>query len=312
MTLVIASSNQSPWEIIGKRVRQGISPLELLKEAGLDWTVDKVQYQYEYKGEIKKSSKYALVRSSDSCELTTTTDDWEPVQNAEAFNFFTDFVKAGDMEMDLTNSICNGRIVWALAKVKESFTLFGEDRVESNLLFTLPHEYGRSIDIRFTPIRPICGNSLVLALTRKGDLSVRINHRKKFDAEVAKKALGIAHHRLDAYRKNAEFLGARRARDEQLKEFFMRVFPSVSEEKKELKLSRPAKLALDQLETQPGAHFAKGSWWQAYNAATFTIDHLILKDPEKRLFSSWYGANRTKKIKALETAIEMAELSGAL
>ena len=37
------------------------------------------------------------------------------------------------------------------------------------------------------------------------------------------------------------------------------------------------------------------------------IDHEIGKSEESRLTSNWYGMNKTKKLKALEKAVEYAE-----
>ena len=61
-------------------------------------------------------------------------------------------------------SLRDGKMVWGLAKVKESFSVGKEDQVDSYLLFANPHEYGKSIDIRFTPIRVVCNNTLSMAL----------------------------------------------------------------------------------------------------------------------------------------------------
>ena len=65
----------------------------------------------------------------------------------EAFDFFSDFVKAGDMEMHTAGSLDDGKMVWALAKVNESFELFKGDKVDSYLLFSNPHQYGKSSSI---------------------------------------------------------------------------------------------------------------------------------------------------------------------
>ena len=71
-------------------------------------------------------------------------------------------------------------------------------------------------------------------------------------------------------------------------------------------MSRNAKMAHAILTTQPGAEFAEGSWWQPFNAATFSVDHLIGRSDDTRLSSAWYGPGRGTKLKALELAVEMA------
>ena len=74
-------------------------------------------------------------------------------------------------------------------------------------------------------------------------------------------------------------------------------------------LSRNAKLAFDSLHTQPGAQFAEGSWWQAFNSITYITDHVQGRNEDNRLYSSWFGDNQIKKKKALEKAIKFAEVS---
>ena len=57
--------------------------------------------------------------------LDVVGDNWNPVQNSEAFEFFSEYCLAGDMEMHTAGSLKGGQMVWALAKVKESFDILG-------------------------------------------------------------------------------------------------------------------------------------------------------------------------------------------
>ena len=70
--------------------------------------------------------------------------------------------------------------------------------------------------------------------------------------------------------------------------------------------SKNAKTAMEVVKTQPGANFAEGSYWQAFNAVTFMTDHVLGRENDTRLASSWYGVNKNKKVNALETALEFA------
>lgn len=306
------SQRREPWEEIGKKVNPNSTPEQMLVDAGLNWSVEKVRYNYPHNGSNHPSSKMALVRSSDSFELTTITGKWEPVQNLEAFMFFDEFVRTGNMRMHAAGSLYSGRIVFALAEIAEPCFVFGGDRIDPYFLFTNFHEYGRSTDLRFTPIRFECGNSLVMALSGSKDGSIKINHRRKFDPEIVKKSLGLASEKLLLYKSTAEYLGSKRADPADVISYLQQIFPSVSEKQKEEKISRPARTALKNLETQPGAEYAKGSWWQAVNAVTYTIDHLLGKKQETRIGSAWYGPNRVKKYEALEIAGLFAEKSRSM
>jgi len=85
------------------------------------------------------------------------------------------------------------------------------------------------------------------------------------------------------------------------------VFPVITTKDDSRKeISKNAKLALDILETQPGANFAAGTWWQPFNSVTYLIDHLAGRTNDNRLTSAWYGQGKNIKNDALETAIEFA------
>ncbi len=155
----IAYSGETPWHGLGKAVPADLSPAQMLEAADLDWTVEKIPTFAKIDGKQIYTGKDALVRSSDNSILDVVSKDWNPLQNHDAFEFFNDFVISGDMAMHTAGSLRDGQIVWALAKVKESFELFGGDTVDSYLLFTLPHKFGQSIDVRFTPTRVVCNNS---------------------------------------------------------------------------------------------------------------------------------------------------------
>lgn len=311
-TASMAYVGQVPWHGLGKRVPADVSPEQMLKAANLDWDVEKVPMYYNADGGPVLTKSRALIRSTDKKLLTVINDSWNPVQNRDAFDFFNDFVAAGDMEMHTAGSLRDGKMVWALAQIKESFEVFNGDKIEGFLLFSNPHEFGRSIDIRFTPIRVVCNNTHTLALNNTAKYAVKVNHRSTFDGDEVKETLGIAKGQLQRYKEQALFLGSKKYKKETIVEYFNRVFPSLS--KDELKkqdltknpISRQAEEAMAVLHVQPGARFAEGSWWQAFNTVTYMADHKLGRSQDSRLSSAWYGLNRAKKEKALELALDYA------
>lgn len=298
-------SQGKPWHGLGTAVSDDMTPFEMMEAAGLNWEVEKVDTFYRHKGDNFKTGQQALIRTSDSKILTQVGPDWNPVQNAEAFDFFTDFVKAGDMVMDTAGSLKEGQIVWALADVKDGFSLFNGDEVRGYLLFSNPHQYGKAIDIKFVMERVVCNNTLTVALNERGQPSVRVNHRSVFDADKVKEILGLSHNKVEKFKEAAEFLGSKQYDRKKLEEFFGKVFGESS--RKDKVLSRTAERAMEIVETQPGANFRPGSWWQAYNAVTYLTDHELGRSQDTRLTSAWFGGNAKRKVEALDTAIEMAE-----
>ncbi len=311
MVETMAYAGEVPWHGLGERVPADLSPEQMMVKAGVDWTVQKIP-AFATIGDSKVNVGWsALVRSTDDKMLSVVTNDWEPVQNSEAFQFFHEYCQAGDMEMHTAGSLRDGQIVWVLAKIKESFELFSGDVVESFLLFTNPHRFGQSIDVRFTPIRVVCNNTLTLSLNQNVDRVVKKSHRTVFDSAAVKDQLGIATDKLAKYKEMAEFLGSKRYTSDSLKQYFNKVFPVLALDKEKgpqrKELSKSAQLALQTVETQPGANFAEGSWWQAFNTVTYLTDHKIGRSADNRLTSAWFGPNKNLKVKALETAVEFAE-----
>jgi phage/plasmid-like protein (TIGR03299 family) len=301
----MAYAGEVPWHGLGKQVLPDLSPEQMLYEAGLDWSVEKVPAFAEVNGEKVAVGKSALVRSSDSKVLDVVGDDWNPVQNAEAFGFFADFVSEGNMEMHTAGSLKGGQMVWALAKVKdESFELFGNDRVDSYLLFSNPHMYGKSIDVRFTPIRVVCNNTLTLSLGTSSKNSVKVSHRTQFDAEQVKETMGIASSKLNQYKEMSQFIASKRFTEDSKIEYLEKLFPVLGEAKRKQR-SKGAQGVLDILDTQPGAEYGEGTFWQLFNGVTYYVDHEMGRNADNRMNAAWFGSGVKKKQDALALAVEM-------
>ena len=307
----MAYAGEVPWHGLGTNVPADLGPIQMMQKAGCDWTVSK-QQMYVMDG-IPVTGKKALIRDSDNSVLDIVGDDWNPVQNDEAFEFFHEYCMAGDMEMHTAGSLDNGRNVWVLAKVKESFSILGDDQIDSYLLFSNPHKYGKAIDVRFTPIRVVCNNTLTMSLNADSKNQVKLNHRTAFDADNVKQTLGIAHDKFEKYKEVAEFLSSKRFTKDSLVNYYNEVFPHTYAGSKGKTvesfddLTKNAKAAHSVLYTQPGATKGEGSFWQAFNSVTFMTDHIMGRSAESRLNSAWFGQNQTRKVKALQKAVEFAE-----
>ena len=279
MVETMAYAGELPWHGLGVKVIDDLTPEQMMQKAGVDWTVEKQNLITS--GGSTVSNKQALVRSSDGSVLDVVGKGWNPVQNAEAFNFFEEYVRAGDMHMHTAGSLNDGKMVWALAKTNESFELFDGDVTENYFLFSNPHEFGKAIDIRMTPIRVVCHNTLTLSLSQDSNAMVKVNHRKEFDSAEVKEQMGIAKEKMEQYKTMAEFLGSKRYTPENIVQYFNEVFGSPAKEKVEGVLpftSNNAKIAMEHLDTQPGANFAQGSFWNAFNTVTFMTDHVQMMD----------------------------------
>jgi phage/plasmid-like protein (TIGR03299 family) len=296
----------TPWHGLGVRVPADLTPVQMLEAAGLDWEVEKVPAYAKVAGKNISVNRSALVRKSDNKILDVVSNEWNPAQNIDAFEFFNDFIAEGDMEMHTAGSLRDGQIVWALAKVKDGFSLFGGDEVESYLHFTNFHRFGFATDVRFTPIRVVCNNTLTLSLNTKVERMVKISHRREFNGDNVKLMLGVAAEKLAKYKEMAQFLGSKRYTKDSMIEYFNNVFPVTGAASKK-EVSKSASIAMSIVDTQPGAEFARGSFWQLFNTTTYMTDHIIGRSVDSRLTSAWYGVNKGLKTKALEIAMEMSD-----
>jgi phage/plasmid-like protein (TIGR03299 family) len=317
---MMAYAGEAPWHKLGTKVPNDLTPAQMGKAAGVDWKVEMRDTTVPLNKKSTKTGAGVLIRLANGRNieeesiLTKVPDinGWYPTQNDEALEFFHEFVMKGKMDMECVGSLFDGQIIWALAKVKDSFTINGrKDRVDSYLLFSNPHKYGMSRNIRFTPIRVVCNNTLTWSLEEKSKNAVSSNHRRKFNADEVKEKLGLAHTKMEGYKERAEFLSSKKYNKTNIVEYFKELFP-MGEKKKEAKRERKTELhigartCLALLDTQPGADFAPGTWWNAFNAATFYVDHVYGKNETTRLQNSWFGGGENKKNDALTKALEYA------
>jgi phage/plasmid-like protein (TIGR03299 family) len=319
----MAYANEVPWHGLGVQVSDNLTPAEMLGAAGLDWKVDRKALWIDGH-ENPVGSHFALVRDLDDKVLGICGQDYQPTQNAEVFDFFDKFCKAGDMKMETAGSLSGGKRVWGLAKINGGFMLGGKDEVEGYILLDNPHIWGRSLQILFTPIRVVCNNTLTAALRNNTNQenTFRMSHDRAFDDEIKQQAaekVGLAMKALDVFKDKAEFLAKKRAKDQQVLEFFSKlVNPDLYKAAQDLSedgtvsradLGRTVNRLFDLVATQPGADLktSQGTWWGAFNAVTYYYDHVAGTDQDKRLTSAWFGSAATRKRQALDLAVEFAE-----
>lgn len=317
----MAYAGEVPWHGLGESVSHDLTPEEMLKAAKLDWTVSKQPLYIKPNGDASLAEVprgYAITRDSDHKVLSIVGETYKPVQNAEALDFFKKFTEAGHMKMETAGSLSGGRYIWALARVGEDFKLGKSDEVRSFLLLMSPHTFGKSLIIQFTPIRVVCWNTLSLALgsSLKGTgTSFRMPHTQVFDARTAasaEMALGIAKSDVEQFREASILLSKKKAKPEQVEEFFCRVLQFNPKETKDGKKPREP-LALPKLRQAlthaPGQQLntAAGTWWGALHSVTYVFDHETGTNRDTALTNAWIGHKATLKRKALEFALEYAK-----
>lgn len=296
-----------PWHGLGKQVPRDLTPEQMMEAAQLDWEVEKQPLYRQSKTKEGRDfeivDNFALVRKDNNKILDYVSDSWTPLQNAEAFGFFHNFVMEADMEMDTAGSIYGGRTMWVLAKIKNSFSVFGKDEVETYLAFVNPHQFGKSVAAFQTNCRIVCRNTLTFALnTATNSQILRMTHRTEFNPEIVKETLGIVSEKQKKLKEAAEHLATKMYDDEKLREFMKKIFPHNGST---VELSRNARKAIGIIEQQPGAELFPGTWWNVVNSVTFLNTHDLGRSAEGRFNSQMFGSAQTTNVKALNLALEM-------
>jgi len=319
--------SQVPWHGLGVQVKSDLSPAQILKAAGLNWTVSKQKMVLQDKPKIVIPDKFALCRDSDNAVLSVVGKVYRPVQNKDAMDFFKKFTEAGHMTMETAGALWDGRYIWGLARVGQDFKLGKDDEVRGFLLLSSPHVHGKAMVIQFTPIRVVCWNTLSMALgvDLKGKGSAfRMPHTQEFNDAMkvrAEEALGLAKEQMVEFREACEVLSKKKAKPDQVEEYFCEVVnfdPKATDVKKKKGKKKGDKDVVKEprilpkfrkaLTYAPGQQLptSLGTWWGAYNAVSYTIDHSIGRNRDTALRNAWMGHQASVKRKAFSLALKRA------
>lgn len=317
----MAYAGQVPWHGLGVQVADNMTPDEMLTLAGLNWTVSKRPMNFRTKpndSTKKVDEHFALVRDSDNKFMDVVGARYTPTQNSEVFSFFDEFVKATQLKMHTAGSLCEGKYVWALAELNRSFEVMGDgDRTDGYILLLSPHQLGKSIIAQQTCVRVVCQNTLNMALRDKS-AAFRFQHSRKFDdyakAEAAE-VLGLAVSAFDELKTAANLLSTKKCDAVSARDFFngimvRRARPESTGTANDNETDPP--LVRRMLEAFNGAApgqqlaSARGTWWGAFNAVTYVMDHNSGKSRDNSVRDNWLGGRGELKRTALAQALKLA------
>lgn len=173
------SVREVPWHGQGVIVKEAPTSEDAIRLAGLDWKVES-QPIYLGNGSVIPDS-YANVRSSDNSVLGIVGNRYQIVQNEEAFSF-TDTLLGEGVKYETAGSLCDGKIVWMLAKLPNKYEILG-DEVTPYVVFTNTHDGSGAIKVAMTPVRVVCYNTLNAAL-KKAKRTWKARHTGNIDSKL--------------------------------------------------------------------------------------------------------------------------------
>lgn len=177
----LAQERTPYWHKVGTSIQGLTSVDDILREAGLDYTVEKMPLFYENKvannlmQEI--SQMYATVRTDTGKPLGIVGKGYEVVQNREAFDFIEDCLGEG-ITFTKAGTYNRGERVFIIGEAP-TVKVMGDD-VHPTILFKNSHDGSGSVQGMFTPMRLVCENGLMIPIEghENGIVRFSISHTK--------------------------------------------------------------------------------------------------------------------------------------
>ncbi len=317
-----------PWHGLGAVLeRPPKTAAEAMQAANLDWEVG-LKPVYCMEGGIyhEIADKKAVVRldkwgTPDCVPFALVGNSYQVLQNREAFAFFDSIIETGNVTFETAGALGNGERVWVLGKVEgDPIHVKGHEteKVEKYLLFSTGHDGRTSVQIRFTPVRVVCQNTLLASLMGEYDL-FKVHHTPGMrslitEAQEAVKQILDEWRELEAiYNRFAD----RKLENRELGEYLTSVFPYPKRRKNQTDASHEEALkkvrdirrrAAGLFEQGRGNNTApaKGTLWAAYNGVVELVDHYwSYPSSWRRLDSIWFGEGRRIKEVAFVEAKKM-------
>jgi len=306
---------ETPWHHLGKKLDKPATSAEAIKAAQLDWEVSKATL-YLKSGARYRAAKgnFAVVRTDERepTPLGIVGSSYRPLQNREAFVWFDEIVGQGAAIYHTAGALGNGERAWILAKLPGEIRVKGDDVSEKFLLLSNSHDGESSVQLKFTPIRVVCKNTLTMALN--SGRAVKISHNSSLARrmEEAKKNLGIITNRFQKIENDFQRLAEIQMTGNRLAGYLGEVFPMPADETdepaiKRVELARQDSQALFHTGRGNSAANIRGTLWAAYNGITEFIDYgRTRRNPSQRLENIWFGGGYLTKARAFKIAITKA------
>jgi phage/plasmid-like protein (TIGR03299 family) len=308
---------EAPWHGLGTKLNEPATAAEAIKAARLDWKVVKKPI-FAIDGQVSRPvpNRFAVVRQDrwgkSDCEvLGIVGSEYTPLQNAEAFEFFDPIVRVKNAAVYHTAGVLGqGERVWILAKLPSEIHVAGDDIVGKYLLLSNSHDGNSSVQVKFTPIRVVCKNTLVMALSR--GRTVRVTHTRNVRERLqqAEQLLGIVNACFNKVEEQFKVMARVPVGRDRLDAYLGRVFPDPLDPENRKARQRVA------LDRSWATHFfergegnqerdVRGTLWAAYNGVTEYIDHRGSRQTgDRRLNSVWFGHGYLVKARAYTVAVE--------
>ena len=298
----------TPWHKLGTRLEAPPTVADGIRAAGLDWTVRLDPLQT---ADGRVTDHNATVRSTDNKVLGVVGPQYRPLQNVDAFGFFDAFLAAGAADLHTAGSLCEGRRVWVLAKIRrDPLVIAAGDEVESYILLSNSHDGTLAVRVGFTPIRVVCANTLAMAHTDGAGKLIRVRHTAAMrdNLDAIRNVMDAAHQQFTATAEQYRRLASRHINQADVRRYVKQVFGVKEEDALSTRMSNILADVERCFTTGRGNDLpaVRGTLWTAYNAVTEYLSYGRGASADSRLNSLWFGDSANVSKAAFEAALAMA------
>jgi phage/plasmid-like protein (TIGR03299 family) len=313
----MAYYGEVPWHGLGVEVPSDANAVTMIKAARLDWEVEMRPAPGACIDKKGKANRYVLVRrprentEEQEILLGVVTNRYRPLQNVDAFSFFDPIIGEGKSSFETAGSLGQGERVWVMARPNAMQIVRGDDCC-NYLLLSNTHTGEGSVSIKFTSVRVVCQNTLMLAMD-DGQKAYFVRHSKNMLLRLDELAEFISIMQKVFLKAEQEF--KRLAQVEMIKgrmnKYLETLFPLTEAQKKKGETPPKWQYIKEVFESRPDLQLGgvRGTLWGAYNAVAAFEDYRQPKQEEpgdQRLERTWFGSGAELKQRALEKANEFA------
>ena len=282
-------TNETPWHGTGVDIETNLSPREIMIRADID----------------QQLSKNKRLKSR---------------ANEKAVRFFKAFADAGEARVVAFGNLESEPILWTLTELDENFTLPGGDELKGCMLLSSKGEKRETVQIQFLILRPANNSTLMAPVKMRSTFKNILLDAVMFDAEMIQRAKELAaagRVAISAFAEDARSLSDCKVDGPAANRFMFDLFqpdlsrelPSLGEEEIEDQAEPKTKKAIEAVKNAPGQDLesAQMTVWGLLNAVMYTVDHVLVRNPDSSLRQAWFGFNANVKKRALELALELAQ-----
>lgn len=214
----------------GNVIKDANSYDDVLRQAGLNWSVDTYPAYTELNGKkIEIPNTNVVVRLDDEKPLGMVSSKYKIVNNIDAFSFTESIFNSKEIEFIRGGSYRGGSSTWLESKLTGKYSILGDDTT-CYMLFLNSHDGTGSVKALIVPNRVVCSNALNIPIkgqlrhwrcTHTGDISKKV--------EEARKVLLTGSSYMEALNKECEVLQKIKITSTDINNMIHRLFPITSD-----------------------------------------------------------------------------------